>query len=127
MLREAHDWTADTFRGDESLWQHCAGCVHFTQELAFAAIQEYDLVPLLFARLDKPGVRDRCLAQWHEVGPRHHDRLTWSVLHPSQPLAAAVNAMNPDGTGMSDDLAHEVCADCGCGWGGRWAYFLRGV
>jgi len=104
--QEANAWTVHAFSGDQEFWREANGCVMFTCELAVPAIDEYDRVPLLFARLDQPGIKQRCIHQLQSAPLERHERQTIRVM--VQDLKADFDAMNDDGTNMSDALSREV-------------------
>ena len=108
MLVEAQSWTVGHYNGDLAMWQECVGACLFTVDLAVKSIAEYDQIPLLFARLDQPGIRDRCVAQFHEVPMALHNRVSLRVLAPGSSFIEAIMKMSPDGTGMEQHLRDEV-------------------
>ena len=71
----------------------------------------YDRIPLLMARLDQPGIRDRCVVQFRSVEARMHDRVSIRILDPATHFGKHVENMNGDGTNMHADLKLEVFAD----------------
>lgn len=108
LLAEVSSWSAGRYANDVVLWQECVTAVKFTVSLARASLAEYDTIPLLFARLREPGIRDRVLAQWHEAPPHQHHRCSRRVLDPSGQLGRDIRAMSADGSGMSPALDREV-------------------
>jgi hypothetical protein len=66
-----------------------------------------DEIPYLLGRLDEPGVAQRCIAQFDEFTEARHHRLSQMALARSSPLRAAVEAVQPDGTGLSPELQIE--------------------
>ena len=53
-------------------------------------------------------MRDEVLRQFDSAPPERHHRLTLAVLSESSSLGQAVRLMNPDGTGMTKELAMVV-------------------
>ena len=71
-------------------------------------VAHLDRVPYLLARLDQPGIRDRCLEQWQEVSAAEHDLVTREFLDPSMRLRSFVDDIGDDGTIPSVILRYEV-------------------
>ena len=66
-----------------------------------------EVVPYLFASLDREGVRGRVIQQWLSVPVDHHHPLTRAFMLPGGPRDA-IDRMNDDGTGMSPLLCAEM-------------------
>ena len=105
-LATAGDWTVGWFGNDVPLWQGCVGAVVFTCELGRISFKAFDEIPYLYARLRQPGIRDRCRQQFESVPWGRHDRLTQRLN--SGALLEDLNAMAPDGTGISAALDREA-------------------
>ena len=67
-------------------------------------------IPYLAARLDEPGIRDRCIQRYRSAPPETHHNVSRLLFDPSDPdaLACDVAGMNSDGSGMSHKLSAFV-------------------
>lgn len=63
-------------------------------------------VPYLLSRLDEPGIKARCVAQWQEAPPDAHHRVTREFMEGS--LRQDLDRILPDGSGLSERLRREV-------------------
>ena len=76
VLREglavANSWTVAQFDGALDLWRESQGGVRFAFVLGQEKIGYLDVIPHLLARLDCPGVRQRCVQQWEALAPDRH-------------------------------------------------------
>jgi hypothetical protein len=74
-LAEATAWSMNHFGGYGCLWHVHVGCVRGAFRLGMQKISFLDKVPYLFARLESPGVRDRCLEQYATGPPHNHHKV----------------------------------------------------
>ena len=108
-LREANSWSPEFWRmpGDHDAQ---VGCVRSTFLIGARKFHFLDRLPWLLCRLDRPGVRDRVLAQWLEVAPERHHRVTRNVM---ALFLADLTDIDADGNGISPRLRTELD-----GWAG---------
>ena len=107
-LSEVNTWEAERFGGDRVLLRQAQACMRGSFLLAQEKVAYLDELPWLLARLQEPGVRDKCLLQWEEGAKYAGDSLTEEFLAESAPLRSDLIAMSPDGSGMSDRLWQAV-------------------
>ena len=107
-LDEANAWTPETFSSSISEWQALQGMVRATVRMSFQRFIWLERLPYVLCRLDRPGVRDLCITLWDATPPEHRDRASAEVLHPLATLRPDLEAMAPDGTGMSRRLLDFV-------------------
>lgn len=107
-LEEANSWEFSTWSLDSEEAMACQACVRATYHLASQKIRFLDRVPYLLCRLDEPGVKERCLEQWSEAPPEAHHRVTREFLSPTQALRRHVDLVQPDGSGISEELRNEL-------------------
>ena len=108
LLAAANGWTKDAWGGDLLLLSQLQGCMRSTLIDGQYRLKIYDQIPLLFGRLDEPGVRDRCRQQFESVAADKHLPPTLYTMMPDQPLRDDFENMNADGSGMSARLRKEV-------------------
>ena len=125
--QEALQFQAGRFGGDYVLWQDCVGGALFAESLARASIQEFDLVPMLFSRLEEPGVKQRILDQWAEVPAARHDRLTMRLLGPNSEFRNDILDIDDHGGNISERLLREVWGikELWPGWTARSGYMAH--
>ena len=107
-LAEANGWQPQHFELGEIVWQELQGCVRHSVHLAHQKIRFLNEVPYLLVRLDQPGVRDECMAQWLKCAPDKHHRITREFLAEESPLRSEVDALAVDGSNCSEVLAAEL-------------------
>ena len=73
-----------------------------------------DVIPYLFARLDTPGVRDRCIAQWNAAPQEHHHEESRLWMDEASPLGLRplVDAVDDHGGNVDPVLQEEVDSLC---------------
>ena len=104
-LDEVNGWTPGDALGDTTLMRQMQACMRYAWLLSEDKLEFLNQVPWLLARLNQPGVRDLCLAQWAEAAdPSAHHAVTKEFLTPGCALHCDIVAMNCDGTGMSERL-----------------------
>ena len=113
-LAEVNSWDHGRLSDDLVLFRQAQACMRGTYLLALEKLQHLDEVPYLLARLDEPGVRDRCLLQWGEGAAGTHVPVSAEFLQEGSPLRRDLLAMNADGSGMSRvlQIAHESLRQC---------------
>ena len=106
-LSEAEAWLPGRFGGVPL--HGLIGAVRAAYIFGRESVAYYDQIPLLAARLDEPGVRDRCLEQFASAPRAAHDRVS-VYLFADEPgsLRAEVLAVGDDGSIPSDSLRDEV-------------------
>ena len=100
-------WQASRF-GGWAMLQQCQGCARACYWMAVERLQVFDRVPFLLARLDEPGVRNRCLAQYRSCAARLHHRVSFDFLDVDGSLFNDVMSMDDDGSNMSPQLTREA-------------------
>ena len=85
-LADANMWTPEKFLGDAEFLRDAQGCVRGSFMMGRMRLAYLDQVPYLASRLDEPGVRDRCLAQYEAVDEGSHLPLTLLLFKPGEPL-----------------------------------------
>ena len=114
VLREglavANSWTVAQFEGALDLWRDSQGCVRFAFVLGEEKIGYLDVIPHLLARLDCPGVRQRCVQQWEALAPDRHSLVSREFMDPAHPmgLRQQVDAMDDEGQNIGPVLAREI-------------------
>ena len=114
MLRDAlstaNSWTAEDWGGFEALLVSIQGCVRGAFLLGMSKISFLDKIPVLLARLNEPGVRDRCLEQFHAAPVAAHHRVSREFLEPGHEsgLRPLVDALNHEASNMSARSKSEV-------------------
>ncbi len=107
MLAEASDWRQTTFPNIPL--EQCQGPVRAAYAYGMPSLKYLDELPILCARLDEPGVAQRCLLQYDEVDENLHHPISCSLLGRSaESLRIHGEAIAPDGSGLSDRLYAEV-------------------
>ena len=113
MLRDgldvANGWNAAAnFNGNVSLFQEAQGLVRSTFDLGLLKVGFLDRAPWLFARLDQPGVRDRCVQQHLDSLPNPHKAIGFCDAHPK--WSEDIDTISSDGSqvSMAEPLQHEV-------------------
>jgi hypothetical protein len=102
-------WTSSAkFGNDANFLRTAQGCVRATYALGRKKIAFVDRIPFLFARLDEPGISQRCRDQWAEAIPEHHDLVSAEFLSPTSSWFSALCAIRPDGHIPSQALQNEV-------------------
>ena len=81
-------------------------CVRSAFTLATKRHAYLSTIPWLFAKLLRPGVKQRCLDLYKSN--RDHHPLSHHFLHPEGHLRAHVEQLRPDGSGASQLLMQEV-------------------
>ena len=109
-LTTARDWTAHDFGGHEEVFREAQRCAQAVCVRASAKVQFFDEVPWFLARLDQPGVKARCLAQYAQGDPSLHHRVTHEFLDPARALRGHVNAIQDDGSNVSAVLENEIAS-----------------
>ena len=107
-LVESNAWTPFDWDGCAELVADLQGSMRNVYVLAYRHITPFDRLPYLMSRLRHPGVRDRVLEQYSEVPDHLHDPLTRRALALGSTLRRAIEAMQPDGTGMESELNNFV-------------------
>ena len=107
-LREAESWVPGRF-GSVHM-DECQGAVRAAFSFGMTLLENYDRIPLLMARLDVPGVRDRCLEQWASAPPERHDFTSAEFLSETAPasLRGMVARVQDDGVIPDSRLRDEV-------------------
>ena len=103
LLELCNSWKAPDFDEDENMCRECQGSVRQLYVVGMKMVENFDLPPLLFSKIDVPGVKDRIWAHWQACEPSKHDRITRGVFQNPQ-LLDDFHAIQPDGTGASDAL-----------------------
>ena len=103
-LQEINAWTCQGQGVDLTLLRQCQASMRAVWLLGHEQLLVFDSLPLLIARLHMPGIRDRCLAQWADKPEAEHHSVSAEFLSPSSTLRRDVEAMQPDGSGMSPQL-----------------------
>ena len=104
-LEEISAWTPGMLGGDLDLLRQGQACMRATWLMAQDKLRVFDEVPCLLTRLDEPGVRDRCLAQWDAGARDAGDPVAAEFLEDTPAsLRADLVAMTAEGTGMSPRL-----------------------
>ena len=102
-LHEANLWTPTTFGTSLQHLLEMQGAVRTLWSLGLRKWAFLDRVPYLFVRLDQPGVKAVCLAQWASARPEEHHRLTqWFMLR------ADIDQLGQDGLNMPRRLQNEI-------------------
>jgi len=101
MLATANDWNMHEFGGSANFLGTIQGSVRRVFVLGGRHCDVWNRIPFLFGRLDKPGVRDLCLAQYSEALPADHNDVSNQLLAEGSELRADFENMNNDGSGMS--------------------------
>lgn len=83
------------------------GVVRMVVVLGKQKLDFLDTIPFLFCRLSEPGIRDKCLRQFHEVPAAKHDKVSRYMLGENTRFLQMIQQMNPDGTGMQPLLQDE--------------------
>ena len=110
-LAEANGWTPARFAGGDRLFlSKCQGVVRLAYHFAVERIAYLDTVPWLLGRLDDPGVAARALAQYDGANVAVHDSVSREILGVGGRFRADVEAIAPDGTGISAALKTEVAS-----------------
>ena len=105
-LHEANEWCASSFLAlDVSELQ---GVVRSTYLMGLRKIGYLNKIPHLFARLDQPGVKALCQAQFDSAPLHSHCPVSKDFFGPGGPFAADVALIQPDGTGITETLALEI-------------------
>ena len=112
MLRDgldvANGWNAAAnFNGNVSLFQEAQGLVRSTFDLGLLKVGFLDKAPWLFARLDQPGVRDRCVQQHLDSLPNPH-KVSIEFCDAGSKWSEDIVAIAPDGSNVSTPLQHEI-------------------
>jgi len=107
-LLEANAWTVDSFGFGCSFLEleSLKVCCRASFALAHKRHKYLSLLPWLLARLDEPGIKQRCIAQY-ESHRDHHPMTHFFMSHGGQ-LRSAVDLIRPDGTGCSDPLMYWI-------------------
>ena len=94
--------------GDTKLVRQMQAAMRMTYLAGLEKLACFDEFPWLLARLDCPGVRDRCIEQWDVGGGREAaDPVAAEFLSADGPLRAHLLAMDFSGGGMSPILQAE--------------------
>ena len=106
-LEEAEGWDVNEF-GLPNV-DELQGAVRASVSYGMDLLDPYSRIPFLAARLDEPGIRDQCLAQW-AAAPRHQHDEASAYLFEDAPgtLRQAVLAIHDDGTIEDPQLKSEV-------------------
>lgn len=108
-LDEANLWTDDTFR---LVAGELIASVRGVFQFGMMRLQWLDRIPWLLSRLAEPGVAARCLQQYHEgPGDRHH-RVSHEFLQPGCRLRQHIELVQPDGSGITQELADAIATLC---------------
>jgi len=107
-LGESNSWGVHDYGGNAALLVQVQGCMRAVFAFGSEYIAPLNKVPYLLARLREPGVRDEAVRQYNAVAEALHDDTTVHYLSPSRFVRAEIDAMNVDGTGMSDSLEELV-------------------
>ena len=106
-LTECLEWTLDSFAGCSFEELHALKvCVRSSYALAMKRHNYLSLLPWLLARLEEPGIKERCLSQY--ASHTNHHPMTDKFLSHSEPLRAHVDRIGPDGSGSSDLLKEHI-------------------
>lgn len=105
-LATASEWTVATFGEGITFLHEVQGCVRYVVSVTRTKLDFLDRVPLLCARLDLPGVRDRCVRQW--LSSRNHSLVTADFMDPSKDLRKYVDMIRDDGSGIQAPLRTEM-------------------
>ena len=110
LLDESNQWSLAEFDGDVMLWRTAQGCMRKAFVYARSKIQFLDTLPYNLVRVDTPGVRDQCVAQWGLAPPNVHHNVTRTWMDPAQSLRAHVDNIAPDGSNVSRELRKALVA-----------------
>jgi hypothetical protein len=109
MRRNFESKTHHDFGGDLELYQDAVGIMSFCMFLLDEFFGIFNHIPYLFARLDEPGVRDICIAEFESTPKHKRDKISLRFCEPGDnPLLVDLMAMNEQGGNMSPQLAFEV-------------------
>jgi hypothetical protein len=108
ILNAATSWTAAHFNGDYGMTAQAHSCIRFAFALGLEKLEYLNTLPWLFARLDQPGVTDKCIEQWGAVPPNKHHARTVLVMSPDGDVRADFDMINNDGTGITFKVRQAV-------------------
>lgn len=106
-LAEIQSWSAADLNDNAELLRQAQACMRGAWLLARDKLAFLDTLPFLLGRLEQAGVRDRVLAQFDECAVNDHDPISVRFLEPGCSFRRDIEAMNPDGSNMSERLANE--------------------
>lgn len=99
-VSEVSGWDVNFFPGaslaEVAGLQACARAAYVLADKRFKYLSH---LPWLLARLEQPGVRDRCVALYNSH--RQHVPLTEKFMDPAQDLRADIDRLSPTGSGAS--------------------------
>ena len=102
-LDESLSWDLHTFTGCSSEdFQFVLVSVRSSYTLAMKRFRYISQLPWQLARLPEPGIKDRCLTEYAKY--KTHHPLTDKFLAPDGELRPHIDAIRPDGTGISSSL-----------------------
>ena len=109
-LQEASQWTAASFGNDANKLRTFQGIARAVYAHGVQKIDCFQRLPWSLCRIDLPGQRDLLLEEFGRHPPQDHALLSRIFLDPTYPnnLRFDVDAMLPDGSGMTDRLALEA-------------------
>jgi len=105
-LGEANSWGIHEFGGFVYIWQQGLAAARAVFQAGMDSIGYLDTLPWLLARLRKPGIAARCIAEYALTDREHHHPSSNEMLDPAdeESLSEDVAAIDPDGNGISPRL-----------------------
>ena len=88
--------------------EQALGAVRYAFATACTQVDYLNRIPFLAARLDEPGIKDRCIHQFESCSWELHDRVSLELFHPAGVLRAHVDNITPDGKNISIVLQAEI-------------------
>ena len=95
---------------DVRLWQEFTAVLRYGAHVGHQVFQHLDTLPWLLARLDQPGVKDRCLHRFALVPAAQHHELTRLYLDPEYPgsLLHLVDDIDDEGGHVAPELRAQI-------------------
>lgn len=116
VLSELDGMWSDSVTWGEVLWglghtelQELKGVIRATHLSGRKKFDWMSRFPYLLCNLGKPGVKERCMQQWHAVPPQDHHRVSVGFLAESSRLRQDVGLLH-DGGPMPEELQSAVRA-----------------
>jgi hypothetical protein len=110
MLRGIESWTPSEFHGDITMTFEVHACIRYAFALGVEKLAYLDTVPWLFSRLDQPGIKDKCIAQWESAPRAHHHCNTISIMDPTGVIRSDLDLIDHTGGGVSQAVERAIRA-----------------
>ena len=107
-IAEMEQWTPSMWGGDGPFMRNLQGSVRWAHGLILEVTRFADVLPYLFSRLDKPGIRNECRRQYELRAHDQHHRVTQQFMHSGSALRRMVDRISDDGDIYDEYLKREV-------------------